>query len=103
MSICRGFGCLGGGGRRERGEERGKRRKMKEEEGKRGRRKRRREGEVKRKSGLTKMLNLSPFFFFIPFLSLIIISPLTKCLFFPIQQYPSSMKNSPDPVWYSIP
>lgn len=57
--------------------------------------------EVKRKSGLTKMLNLS--LFFILFFSLIIISRLTKCLFFPIQQYPSSMKNSPDPVWYLTP
>lgn len=94
MSICRGFGCLrgeerGGGGR-------GKRRKMKEEEEKE-KEKRRREGDEDVKS--------FPLFFllFLLFLSLIIISPLTKCLFFPIQQYPSSMKNSPDPVWYSTP
>lgn len=74
---------------------------MKKEEGKGGRRKRRREGEVKRVSGLTKMIN--PSLFFLLFLLLIIISPLTKCLFFPIQQYPSLMKNSPDPVWYLTP
>lgn len=78
MSICRGFGFLRGGG--ERGEERGERRKMKEEEEeKRGRKKRRRRGEVKRKSGSTKMLNLSPFFFFLfLFLLLIIILPTNK-------------------------
>lgn len=39
--------------------------KGEEEEGKRRRRKRRREGEEKRESGLTKMLNLSPFFYLV--------------------------------------
>lgn len=74
-----------------------------EEEGKRGRRKRRRKGEVKRESGLMKMLNLSPFFSFVLVLIIDHHPPTNKMPLFPIQQYPSLMKTSPDPVWYSIP
>lgn len=93
MSICRGFGCLRGGG--ERGG-RGERRKMKEQEGKRRREKRRREGEVNR-VWVDEDVKIS---------FVLIIDhhlPTNKMPLFPIQQYPSLMKNSPDPVWYSTP
>lgn len=72
-----------------------------EEEGKRERRKRRREGEVNR---VWVDEDVKSFPFFLRFVLLIDHHlPTNKMPLFPIQQYPSSMKNSPDPVWYSTP
>lgn len=98
MSICRGFGCLRGGGRggrkRVRGEDERRRRK-------RGRRKRR-EGKVNR-VWVDEDIKSFPLFFFSFILIIDHHLPTNKMPLFPTQQYPSLMKNSPDPVWYSTP
>lgn len=57
VSICRSFGCSRGEERE--GEEKDERRRRR----KKGKEKKKKRREVKRKSGLTKLLNLSPFFF----------------------------------------
>lgn len=77
---------------------------MKEEE--KGKRRRKEEEEKERRSESSlgrRRCQIFPFFLH----SVLVIDhhhlPTNKLSLFPIQQYPSLMKNSPDPVWYSTP